>query len=145
LRDTRTPLRFALARVALTAGLGYLAAFHLPGLLGVERRWGVAGIALSSSLAGWVEFGLLRRSLNRRIGVTGIAGRGLARLWVAAGLAAAAGWGARLALPGGSPLVSGLVTLLLYGATYVAAALAFGVPEARWGLDRLRRRAGSRG
>ena len=61
LHDTRTPLRFALVRVALTIVLGYLFAIHLPATLGVASRWGAAGITLASGLAGWVEFFLLRR------------------------------------------------------------------------------------
>ena len=35
LKDTRTPLLFAVIRVALTTVLGYLAAFHLPPLIGI--------------------------------------------------------------------------------------------------------------
>jgi putative peptidoglycan lipid II flippase len=140
LRDTRTPLRFALVRVALTAGLGYLAAFHLPALLGIERRWGVAGLTASAGVAGWVEFVLLRRALNRRIGRTGLPGRFLASLWVAAALAAVIGWGAKLGLRVERPLLSGLGALALYGAAYLGLALAFRVPEARWAIDRLPRR-----
>ena len=43
LRDTRTPLRFAIVRVVLTTGLGYLCAIPLPRWLGIDPRWGVAG------------------------------------------------------------------------------------------------------
>ena len=42
LRDTRTPLRYALVRVALTTGLGYVFAIYLPGWLNVSRIWGAA-------------------------------------------------------------------------------------------------------
>jgi putative peptidoglycan lipid II flippase len=140
LRDTRTPLRFALVRVALTAGLGYLAAFHLPGLLGLERRWGVAGLTASAGVAGWVEFMLLRRALNRKIGRTGLPGRSLASLWLAAVLAAAVGWGAKLGLRIDRPLLVGLGTLALYGAAYLGLTLAFRVPEAQWVVRRLRPR-----
>ena len=65
LHDTRTPLRFAVLRVALTIGLGYLFALPLPRALGVEPRWGAAGLTASAGIAGWVEFLLLRRALNR--------------------------------------------------------------------------------
>jgi putative peptidoglycan lipid II flippase len=139
LRDTRTPLRYAVVRVVLTAGLGYLAAFHLPGLLGLERRWGVAGIAASSGIVGWVEFALLRRALNRRIGRTGIPARLLASLWLAAGLAAIVGWGGKLGLRVERPLLSGLAVLALYGASYFGLTMALRVPEARWTVERLRR------
>ena len=62
LHDTRTPLRFALVRVALTIGLGYLSALPLPRLLGIDPRWGAAGLTASAGMAGWVEFVLLRRA-----------------------------------------------------------------------------------
>ena len=65
LRDTRTPLRYAVIRVALTTALGYLCAIPLPPWLGIEPRWGVAGLTASAGVAGWVEFALLRRTLNR--------------------------------------------------------------------------------
>lgn len=140
LRDTRTPLRYAIVRVTLTAALGYLAAFHLPGLLGLEGRWGVAGIATASGIVGWVEYGLLRRALNRRIGRTGVSGRLLASLWLAAGLAAVVGWGGKLGLRVEQPLLSGLGVLMLYGLCYFGLTLALRVPEARWAVGRIRRR-----
>ncbi|HEY2012388.1 MAG TPA: murein biosynthesis integral membrane protein MurJ, partial [Bryobacteraceae bacterium] len=89
LRDTRTPLRYAVVRVALTAGLGYLCAIPLPPWLGIEPRWGVAGLTASAGVAGWVEFALLRRTLNRRIGSTGLPATLVARLWGSAAVAAA--------------------------------------------------------
>ncbi len=61
LRDTRTPLRYAIIRVLLTAVLGYIAALWLPPLLGIPLRWGAAGLTASAGLAGWLEFALLRR------------------------------------------------------------------------------------
>src|SRR5262249_31405365 len=68
LRDTRTPLRFAIVRVVLTTVLGYLAAIPLPHALHVNARWGVAGLTASAGLAGWVEFVLLRAAADKRIG-----------------------------------------------------------------------------
>ena len=44
LRDTRTPLRFALVRVALTTVLGYVFAIPLPGWLGLPAAWGAAAL-----------------------------------------------------------------------------------------------------
>ena len=40
LRDTRTPLRYAIVRVALTTVLGYVFAIPLPRLLGIAPEWG---------------------------------------------------------------------------------------------------------
>ena len=68
LRDTRKPLKFALIRVALTLVLGYLFALPGPRILGIDRRWGVTGLTLSAGLAGWLEFVLLRSTLQRRLG-----------------------------------------------------------------------------
>jgi putative peptidoglycan lipid II flippase len=72
LRDTRTPFRFACGRVALSGILGYLFSIPLPGLLGIDARWGVAGLTASAGMSAWVEFTLLRRALNRRLGWTGL-------------------------------------------------------------------------
>ena len=60
LGDTRTPMRFALVRVALVGVLGYLLAIVAPRLAGVPLLWGTAGLTASAGLAGWVEFSLLR-------------------------------------------------------------------------------------
>src|SRR5271156_4829837 len=54
LRDTRTPLRFAILRVALTSILGYLCAIPLPPAVGIEPRWGVAGLTISAGIASWI-------------------------------------------------------------------------------------------
>ena len=84
LRDTRTPLRFAVIRVALTTVLGYLFAIPLPRLLGIEQVWGAAGLTSSAGIAGWVEMLLLRRTMNARIGKTGLPASYVAKLWTAA-------------------------------------------------------------
>src|SRR5258706_530233 len=70
LHDTRTPLLFAVIRVTLTTVLGYLFAIPLPPAIGLDPKWGVAGLTASAGIAGWIEFALLRRTLNRRIGQT---------------------------------------------------------------------------
>src|SRR5260221_4358845 len=68
LRDTRTPLRFAIVRVLLTTLLGYLAALPLPRLLGIEPRWGVAGLTISAGIGSWVGVTLLPRGRGRPMG-----------------------------------------------------------------------------
>src|SRR5438874_3224995 len=55
LHDTRTPLRYAVVRVILTTGLGYLSAIPLPPLIGIDPKWGAAGLTASAGIAGWVE------------------------------------------------------------------------------------------
>jgi putative peptidoglycan lipid II flippase len=138
LHDTRTPLRFALVRVALTIGLGYLAALPLPHLLGIDPRWGTAGLTASAGMAGWVEFVLLRSSLNRRIGPTGLPVALAARLWGAAAAGAGAAWGLRMVVPVGGPILSALLLLTVYGGVYFFLTDRLGVPEAAAVTRRLR-------
>jgi putative peptidoglycan lipid II flippase len=138
LQDTRTPLRFAMVRVALTIGLGYIFAIHLPGQLGVEQRWGAAGITLASGLAAWIEFHLLRRGLTTQLGSTRLPLRFLAKLWAGALSAAAAAAVVKLAVEDQHPVVVALFSLSMYGAAYFAITAALGVPHARRVLGRLR-------
>jgi putative peptidoglycan lipid II flippase len=134
LRNTRTPLVFAVVRVTLTAALGWVSALSLPPLLGIEPRWGVAGLTASAGLAGWVEFALLRRSLIPRIGPTGVGAGVMARLWTAAAGAAAVAWATKLALlaawPTLLPVIVGPLVLLPFGASYFGLTVALGVPHA---------------
>jgi putative peptidoglycan lipid II flippase len=136
LHDTRTPLRFAVLRVALTIGLGYLFALPLPRALGIDPRWGAAGLTASAGIAGWIEFLLLRRSLNRRIGETGVPVALLARLWGSAGLAALAGWGVHRLIPLAHPAGEAVVVLGVYGAVYFLMTDRLGVEEARFVIRR---------
>jgi putative peptidoglycan lipid II flippase len=72
LRDTRTPLRYAIVRLVLTTALGYVFAFYVPRWLNISESWGVAGLTASAGIAGWIEMVLLRKTLNSRIGKTGL-------------------------------------------------------------------------
>ena len=140
LHDTRTPLRFAVLRVALTVGLGYLFALPLPPALGLDPRWGAAGLTASAGIAGWVEFALLRRALNTRIGPTGLPRALAVRLWGAAAAAAGAGWALRFALGSVHPILAAVVLLSVYGTVYFFITDRLGIPEARAVMRRLRPR-----
>jgi putative peptidoglycan lipid II flippase len=140
LRDTRTPLRFAIVRVLLTTALGYLFALPLPRLLGIDPRWGVAGLTLSAGLAGWVEFVLLRRSLNRRLGPTGLSIGYQLRLWTAATAAAALALAVKALADRGHPVLLALPVLAVYGLTYFLVSAALGIGEARALMARARGR-----
>jgi putative peptidoglycan lipid II flippase len=118
-------------RVVLTTILGYLFALPLPHLLGIAPRWGVAGLTISAGISSWVEFTLLRRALNKRLGQSGLPAEFLAKLWAAALLAAAAAWGVHRALGPRSPIPLALVVLGMYGAIYFAATLLLKLPEAQ--------------
>lgn len=136
--DTRTPLRYALVRVALTSALGYFCALPLPAMIGIEQRWGVAGLTASAGIAGWVEFSLLRRTLNRRIGATGLPLGFVAKLYLAAGVSAAVGWAIKLAIGARHPVLGAVLILGPYVAVYFGVAALLKVEEVRAALRRLR-------
>jgi putative peptidoglycan lipid II flippase len=135
LGDTKRPLRFAIARLVVVTGLGYVFALVVPPRLGIDPAWGAAGLTASSGIAGWIEFALLRASLNRRIGATGLRASYLVRVWTAGLAGAAIGWGVRLALPPLDPLVRGLAVLPAFGAGFLVTAVILRLP-----LPRLRDR-----
>lgn len=141
LRDTSTPLRYALVHVALATVLGYVFAIPLPRWLGVAPRWGAAGLTLSAGLAAWVEMLLLRRTLNRRVGRTGLAAGYVVALWTSAALAAAVAWGVKLAVPAFHPIIMALVVLTPYGLVFFGCTLALRIPEAATALGRVGRRS----
>lgn len=139
-RDTRTPLRCAIARVGVGTVLGYAAALYGPAAFGVDPRWGAAGLTAASGVAAWVELLLLRSALNRRIGPTGLSRSFLLTLWGAGLTGAVLGWGTKAALPVGSPpLVAAAAILGVHGSAFLTVALLAGIPEARSVMPRIRR------
>jgi putative peptidoglycan lipid II flippase len=150
MRDTKTPLRYAIVRVVLTTGLGYLFALVLPQMLGLDRRLGVAGLTASAGLAGWVEFYLLRREMDKRIGRTRLVPSRMARLWGAALVGAMIPWIYKIVMDRSAPILSthetvvhskliALILLVVYGLTYLGITAAFGIPEAKNVFDRGKR------
>ncbi len=140
LRDTRTPLRYAIVRVVLTTLLGYACALPLPRALGIDQMWGAAGLTASAGVSGWVEMLLLRRTLNARIGHSGLPFTYTTRLWAASLAGAIVGWIAKLALPALSPIPAAIVILGGYGGVFLLATFALRIPEASGALSRLLRR-----
>lgn len=141
LKDTRTPLKFAIIRVFLTTILGYFCAVYIPPMLGLEIQWGTVGLTLTAGIAGWVEFLLLRRSLNSKIGRTGLPMIFTVKLWTAAIIGAAVGWGIKLSV--GTSLHPILIALLVatpYGVVYFVMAALFKVKEARAVINQFLRR-----
>jgi len=141
LHDTRTPLRYAIIRVTLTTLLGYLFALPLPVTLGINPKWGVAGLTASAGIAGWIEFALLRRTLNRRIGKTGLAASYVVKLWLAALVAAGIGWGLKMLVGNLHPIPLAAVVLGGYGVSYFAITSALRISAARVVVGRLLRLA----
>jgi putative peptidoglycan lipid II flippase len=129
-RDTRTPLRFSLIRVLITTVLGYATTLYLPGLIHVDKQWGVVCLPATAGLAAMVEYSLLRRTLIRRIGRVALPASFLVRLWTSAVLAAAVAWVVERGVAGLHPILVAVVVLGLYGLCYIAMTLALHVPEA---------------
>jgi putative peptidoglycan lipid II flippase len=159
LRDTRTPLRFAIIRVVLTGALGYLFAFPLrpmmvaglqaagvplPQIAGGTLPLGAVGLTASAGVAGWVEFLLLRTALGSKIGRAQLALGFQLRLWVSAIVAAVAALGVdrlytRVTLGErllAHPISAAAVVLGVYGVVYFLGAFLAGVPEAKRTIKR---------
>ena len=131
LHDTRTPLKYALVRVVLTSVLGYLFALHLPVMVGIQVRWGVAGLTVSAGIAAWIELILLQRGMNRRIGRSGLALGYLIKIWTAAFAAAGIGWLLHRTFGSKAPVPTAIVVLLPDGIAYLTFTWLLGLPEAR--------------
>jgi putative peptidoglycan lipid II flippase len=130
LRDTRTPLKFAVLRVALTTVLGYICAKPLPLWIGIDPRWGVAGLTASAGVAGWVEFALLRHGMHQKLGA-GVSVSGfVAKLWLVAALAVLVGSAGRWTPFASHPIYGALATLGPFGAVYLALGATV-APEGR--------------
>jgi putative peptidoglycan lipid II flippase len=127
----------------LTTGLGYLCAIPLPRWLGIDPRWGVAGLTASAGVAGWVEFTLLRRSLNRRIGSTGLPVSLTVRLWGSAAAAATIGWAVKVTLGLKDPIFDAAAILAAYGVVYFLLTWVGEVDECRRLLTRFLPGAGA--
>ena len=131
LHDTRTPLWYATIRVFLTTMLGYLCAIMLPPWLGIDPKWGVAGLTASAGIAGWIEYLLLRHSLNKRIGRTGVSALFLFKLWGAAAVSAVVAFGLKLVLPRMHAIPLAIFVLGTYGVLYFLIGAGLGLTEAR--------------
>ncbi len=159
LRDTRTPFRFAVARVIVGASLGFLLAFPfrhafgailvsvgLPVPAGDIGVLGAVGITAASGIAAWVEYLLLRRGLQRRIGALENMTGFYVRLWVsaiAAGVLALVcdrlflnDVAQRLFLP---HVMEAIAASGIFGIVYFTGVTLLGVPEARATLSRFKR------
>src|SRR5262245_9233920 len=136
LHDTRTPLGYAVIRVLLTTGLGYVCAIPLPQLIGIDPKWGAAGLTASAGVAGWIEFALLRRTLNQRIGRTGLPVPFIAKLWTGAIAGAILGWGIKLVIPPFHPIIIAGLVLVPYGVVYFAVTALFKIAEAQTVIGR---------
>jgi putative peptidoglycan lipid II flippase len=155
LRDTKTPARVAGLRVLAAALLGGVLmlqfepvtyrSFTIPA--GIFRDVQVAGLplgpvglALGAAAGAWLEWALLRRRLQQRIGAVGTGAGHLTRMFGAALTAAAVGYGIRVAASGLHPAVVAVFVVSAFGVTYFGMARALGLAEARVVMDAVLRR-----
>ncbi len=154
LRDTATPARIALVRVlvalvggavlmvqfepvtvlGMTISAGALASFDAEGL-----PLGPLGLAAGAALGAWVEWALLKRALAARLGSVGAGAVPLARMFVAAGIAAAVAFAAGRGLTNLYALLEAAAVAAVFGAIYFALAAALGLEQARALRRRLQR------
>jgi peptidoglycan biosynthesis protein MviN/MurJ (putative lipid II flippase) len=154
LRDTATPARAAVVRVAVALAVGALlmVQFEPVTVLGVTIPAGVLGsfdadgvplgplgLAGGAAVGAWVEWWQLRRRLAGSLGDVGAGASLVLRLLAAAIVAAAAGRGIAAAVPL-DPLPLAAIVAAAFGAVYCALALVLRVPEARALVGGLRRR-----
>jgi putative peptidoglycan lipid II flippase len=141
LKDTRTPLKFALLRVAVSAVCSAFAVTQLPGLLGIPQYISVAGISAASGLSAWAEYMSLRIALRKHVGDVAVPVTRILHLWGAALAAGALALGVKVALsshfgtnavahsewggavltaPALSPLLTAPLVLGVFGIAYFA-------------------------
>jgi putative peptidoglycan lipid II flippase len=157
LRDTRTPAKYALVRVISAAilAIALMIQFEPVDARGIQipagifggmqlagQPLGAVGLAAGSGIAAWIEWALLRRSLRRRLGTVGAGAGPVARMFVAALVAAAAGWGVRLLLPALHPTLEGVAVFSVYGLVYFAVAAMVRLEEIQGVATRVRRMTG---
>ncbi|HEY1551579.1 MAG TPA: murein biosynthesis integral membrane protein MurJ [Kofleriaceae bacterium] len=129
LGDPRRPLYAALVRVSITGVAGYLFALPLRHVFGYAEVWGAFGLTASAGFAAWIEFLLLRRWLDQRIGRVALPAKlGFGAL-AAACVAGAAGFGASHISSRIS--ISSIAAIATFGVVYLGIMLVANVPEAR--------------
>ncbi len=131
LRDTRTPLKFALLRVFLGTSLGYFFGLKFFPMVGMDPKWGTAALTTAAGVTGWVEFYYLRRALNREIGDSGLPMLIQLKLWGASLSIAALVSNLRWLVPMHSPFIKLAVLCGLFGVLYLVATAMLGFEESR--------------
>jgi len=117
-------------RVIITTILGYLFALPIPRLLVIDLRLGAVGLSATAGFAAWVEFLLLRRGMNKRIGKIDASISYFLRLWIAAVLSAGVAWAIKLFTNPHRPIVTAIAVLIPYGLAYLLMTTALGIDQA---------------
>jgi putative peptidoglycan lipid II flippase len=139
LGNTRTPMRIACFRVALTALLGCFAVFPVRSIFALDAIYCSAALTASAGVAGWIEFLLFRHALAANIGRFNLGGRMIMALWGIAIVSAAIAFGVKLSVPGLHVVIRGIVVLGVYGLLYIGGAVSAGIPEAADAIRSIRR------
>lgn len=129
LGDTKTPLRAALVRVAITFVAGWAFALPVRHALGYSEVWGAFGLTASAGVAAWVEYELLRRWLARRIGHVPVPIALVLGTFAAAAIAGALTAMVLHAIGTHRVLVTAAIGLPMFGALYLWPMVVFRVPE----------------
>lgn len=141
LQDTKTPAKVAAARVVIAVTIAAGLMFLLQRVTVAGQSLGPVGIALGAGVGAWFEFFVLRRSLGRQLdGPPGSGGGRLARLLLAAIVAALIGRAIDWFLPPLHPILLAVLVLMPFGVVYFGLARLLGVPEAAAATDRILRR-----
>jgi putative peptidoglycan lipid II flippase len=146
LRDTATPARAALVRVAVavTAGAVLMVQFEPVSVFGLAIPAGAlasytaaglplgpVGLAGGAALGAWVEWLWLRRRLGVALGGVGAGVGRMARMFVAALIAAAVARWLAVLVAALDPLPTAAIVAALYGTVYLGLAALLRLEEAR--------------
>src|SRR5690606_24830657 len=141
LQDTKTPAKVAAARVVIAVTMAAGLMFLLQRVTIAGQPLGPVGIALGAGVGAWFEYFVLRRSLGGQLdGAPGAGGGRLARLLLAAIVAALIGRAIDWFLPPLHPILLAVLVLIPFGVVYFGLARLLGVPEAAATTDRILRR-----
>jgi putative peptidoglycan lipid II flippase len=140
LGDTKTPLRWALIRVACSFVGGYLVVLPLRAHFGYAALWSAFGLSANAGFAAWIEFSGLRASLARRLGGMPKLRGFVFEVYALALISGAAGFGMAELTRGLGPWLRVMLVAPVFGAVYLAAAKARKLPEVDRLLARIRRR-----
>jgi putative peptidoglycan lipid II flippase len=143
LKNTRTPFKFSVVRVTISILLAYIFSLFLPRFFPIPADWATAGIALGSSIAGLVEFFLLRQALRYEIEFENLPAKYLGSLILSAMVGGGVGY---FAFEWVQPLtlipvwIRGGIAVAVFGSIYLGLTLVFKVTESHTFYQKLRRR-----
>ena len=139
--ETIPPLTMVAARVTIAAAIGAALMFLLQRVTVAGEPLGPVGIAIGAGIGAWFELIVLRRSLSRQLeGELRPGGGRVAKLLLAATVAALIGRAIEWFLPPLHPIVIAVIVLIPFGVAYFGLARLFKVPEAAAATDRVLRR-----